>query len=566
MVKTGKKYKTIGNMKAALLQKGVPLPTKRLTKAQYESLCQEHCPSDEVTSYMDTTTLANTSTNTDVANSRQATHNYGTRRAAQTLQNLDSITQGILTNLDPTMVGSCDPQLSQGGRQRGTLSQHSSPGLTQSTAAASGLAGQPSQWALSPVSCVPVSSHTQGVVTTHPNPTVSCAPVSSHTQSGVSLSMQPDTSALLLSSLQAIQSRLDKLEQQNISAPPAASSGQQPGQPQAGTGSWFVDTQGSRPNQLTEPSQYNLYTAQAGMTSSNNNTNIPGYTQLSTFGAASDALPQVEIVSANVQKEILAGKDINLASLLIPGANFATLDLQGRHAMFGDVLIPLKPDKRLSKILTIQEFITAFSVFRNIMCQTFPHRRPELDSYLRDIIDMSSRFGGTLFYEYHKSFSARAAALLQSYNIKVDWSLRDTRMYTTIFSGCRANSCTVCRSMTHTTDFCPLTAYANNVNQNNQKGFNGSKSGGNYQTNKPASVQNSVVDAQGRLRVRFQGKEICNNFNGETGCLRFQCGMSHACLICKSPAHPAHKCAKSESQLNSHANNKINANKSKNPQ
>ena len=60
-----------------------------------------------------------------------------------------------------------------------------------------------------------------------------------------------------------------------------------------------------------------------------------------------------------------------------------------------------KPDPRLMKQLTIEEFITAFGIYKGIICDKFPQRRPELDSYERDIVDMASRYGGSAFYKYH---------------------------------------------------------------------------------------------------------------------------------------------------------------------
>lgn len=71
-----------------------------------------------------------------------------------------------------------------------------------------------------------------------------------------------------------------------------------------------------------------------------------------------------------------------------------------------------KPDPRLNRKLSIEEFISAFGIYKNIMCEQFPHRRAELDLYERDVVEMSTRYGGSGFYEYHKQFSARSAAHL----------------------------------------------------------------------------------------------------------------------------------------------------------
>ena len=41
---------------------------------------------------------------------------------------------------------------------------------------------------------------------------------------------------------------------------------------------------------------------------------------------------------------------------------------------------------------------------------------------LFDVIDMATWYGGTAFYEYHKEFSARAAAYRKHHNIPIDLS------------------------------------------------------------------------------------------------------------------------------------------------
>ena len=46
------------------------------------------------------------------------------------------------------------------------------------------------------------------------------------------------------------------------------------------------------------------------------------------------------------------------------------------------------------------------------MLSVYPERRIELDTYLAIISDLAISYGGTLFYEYHKS-SAKAALYIQ---------------------------------------------------------------------------------------------------------------------------------------------------------
>ena len=173
-------------------------------------------------------------------------------------------------------------------------------------------------------------------------------------------------------------------------------------------------------------------------------------------GVPSDSLAEVVIISPQLRRDIVKGKDVNLSSLLIPGFN---PDGDMRHIVSTSEVYQLRSfDNRLKATLTIREFILAFTVYRNVMREAYPFRRAELDRYLADIVKMSSQFGGSSFYEYHKAFAARAATLLLCYNQKVDWGKRDQALFCTIFAGHKANSCSICNSLGHATSFCPQTA------------------------------------------------------------------------------------------------------------
>ncbi|XP_070580575.1 uncharacterized protein [Ptychodera flava] len=236
-------------------------------------------------------------------------------------------------------------------------------------------------------------------------------------------------------------------------------------------------------------------------------------------GIPSERLPNVELVSPAIRRDILSGKDINLACLLIPGYNYHDGE---RHIIIGNEALSLKPlqDGRVNRPLTITEFIQAFTVYKNVMCEAFPNRRTELDAYVTDIVGMSKRFSGFAFYDYHRDFSAKAAALLLNHGIKLDWGVRDSLIYTSTFSGLKANLCNICNSAVHTTEVCPY-----------------------LETKRPHSnpirfqSPPSTVDRSGRRRVTYQGKEICNNFNSQPGCKRSNCGFSHVCLVCYSSDH-----------------------------
>ena len=190
-------------------------------------------------------------------------------------------------------------------------------------------------------------------------------------------------------------------------------------------------------------------------------------------------------MSPATRTDIILGKDINLAALLIPGYN--TTVSSNRHMVQGDEIIPLKPlsDSRLNRVLTMPEFLIAFSVFKNVFTSAYPLRTAELDAYQNDIIDMAAMFPGQSFYDFidfiecftttflrahswlnwvdqslydcHKTFSARSAAMLACHIIKIDWSTRDTTLFCSIFAGHKANACSLCNSLSHTTVFSPQT-------------------------------------------------------------------------------------------------------------
>ncbi|CAC5416792.1 unnamed protein product [Mytilus coruscus] len=143
-----------------------------------------------------------------------------------------------------------------------------------------------------------------------------------------------------------------------------------------------------------------------------------------------------------------------------------------------------KTDPRLTRSLSIGEFIQALSIYKSVMCSAFPHRRSELESYEREIVDMATRYPGKGFYEYHKRFSLDAAAHTRFNNIAVDWSSRNNTLFCNIFANTRPNTCNLCGSTFHTSDFC---------NQNSQKN----------------RVRNDEsVDTYGRNRSFHLGREI----------------------------------------------------------
>ena len=228
------------------------------------------------------------------------------------------------------------------------------------------------------------------------------------------------------------------------------------------------------------------------------------------FGTNPEDLPQMDLLSPSLRKSIIEGKDVNLASLLIPYYELETKD---------------KEDARLKKSLSISEFVTAFGKYKRVMCQAFPNRREELDCYEANIISIYNVYGDK-FYEYHKLFSLKSANALAIHKIKVDWSAKDRDLVQLIAS--KARSCGICAEVSHDTKFCPA-----------------------FSKSDPPSTNTSNIDRHGRKRTTHNGQEICNNFNSARNCTRSNCPHLHICLLCKSKDHSTITCTNKTSKTTS---------------
>jgi hypothetical protein len=250
---------------------------------------------------------------------------------------------------------------------------------------------------------------------------------------------------------------------------------------------------------------------------------------------APDSLPQVETVSTSMRKLIVEGKLVNLAALLIPHSeapDCRTTEIEG-------VIYKLRDDPRLNKTLTLGEFIAAFSAYKNVLCDTYLHRRAEMDAYERQIVQIARQYGGTLFYDYHRLFASKAAAWVAK-GVLVNWGLLDTTLYCTVTSGHRTRACSICHSLMHEADMCPTLRVdlSGNSARRGASSYRPSSSG-------PYDRQrntNPNVDTNGRSRQFVNNMEVCNNFNLRSCYRGPSCHFAHICLKCKSSGHGSSTC------------------------
>ena len=248
---------------------------------------------------------------------------------------------------------------------------------------------------------------------------------------------------------------------------------------------------------------------------------LPQVTQLSSSlplvaQVPSSSLPLVDIVPEQMRQDIIRGKDINLVQLLMPTRERGNF-VSERVIKIGEESLHLKAlsDKRLTKLLTVQEFVSAFNIYKNILCEAFPGRRGELDRYMSSIIHIGSKYPGFAHYEYHLEFSARAAYFKEHRNILVDWGVVDDRLLTQIVAGRRANTCTLCGGFDHATSLCGLA----------------------IEGRKAQSITNT--------------RKPCDFYNSRRGCKKEpgQCQYSHVCSFCRSATHVVENCIRKKQAI-----------------
>lgn len=244
-------------------------------------------------------------------------------------------------------------------------------------------------------------------------------------------------------------------------------------------------------------------------------------------GVAADELPHIDVVTDSVRKNIVTGKYVNLACLLIPDFDAPSVSYDTLNGL--EILKKDKRDHRLDRALSITQFFKAFGIYKRVMCEAFPLRRSELDLYEADIGNIFEHYGD-IFYQYHVQFSKRAAAYMEK-GIKIDWSKRHKDLFQLLVGGAKTKFCEHCLQVDHQSPFCP-----SQINQplstNTKKTIEGQKVN---------SRPDPHADKIGRQRIFHQGREICNNFNAN-GCYRPSCSYSHICKKCKRQGHGENVC------------------------
>lgn len=72
-------------------------------------------------------------------------------------------------------------------------------------------------------------------------------------------------------------------------------------------------------------------------------------------------------------------------------------------------------DHRLSRKLSIPEFVLAFSLYRDVICSVTPLRREELDLYLYTVVELGHKYGGPIFMIITGLFPLKLRPVLRNF-------------------------------------------------------------------------------------------------------------------------------------------------------
>lgn len=88
-----------------------------------------------------------------------------------------------------------------------------------------------------------------------------------------------------------------------------------------------------------------------------------------------------DLPKMDIRKQILEGKDVNLACLLTP-----KYEIPNVHSLQSEGLVVelSSRDVRLDHHLTLDEFNKAFRKYRNVLCKPYPQRKDEMEQYEAD--------------------------------------------------------------------------------------------------------------------------------------------------------------------------------------
>ena len=82
----------------------------------------------------------------------------------------------------------------------------------------------------------------------------------------------------------------------------------------------------------------------------------------------------MESISPKLKKQIIEGRDVDLAALLRKDYESVQADSSLRTSSGLEINLPGKKDARLHNSWSLKEFACAFGKYKRVLCRVFPQR------------------------------------------------------------------------------------------------------------------------------------------------------------------------------------------------
>ena len=219
-------------------------------------------------------------------------------------------------------------------------------------------------------------------------------------------------------------------------------------------------------------------------------------------------------VSKALQNKILTGEFVEFSELLPevlgsssgPQTGFQVQLLDGTPLRFMDDSTPKAKTRR--HICDLATWLEAWTVYVNVVVQSYPQRTHELLGYQAIIVEANRKFLPDAWLEYDRQFRSAAAN-----DTARKWNVVEPNAWQLATSGRARPVCSKC-SLTHppsTSGNCPFRANRAEANSSN------------------TSINAPSVG----------GRPICRNFNWQR--CQGMCGRAHVCISCRG-RHPHAEC------------------------
>ncbi len=249
--------------------------------------------------------------------------------------------------------------------------------------------------------------------------------------------------------------------------------------------------------------------------------NISGPSQMEIATAEGNPNELLRLLPLPLRQKILSLEYIEFDSLIPANVAGPTSETEICLSLNSAGVTSIKRPHQ-SRIVSIEDWLDAYSIFATVLVESFPSRSVELWHYQAHIRRLAREFVGLGWIRYDRLFRAKAAS-----NRQISWMSPDPQLFIQVFTGMARSGCGYCSHPSHSTDQC--------------------------QYRNVAVDSTSVAFAP---EVRKASKGICYRYNSGEICSKQNCRFPHVCSSCGGN-HPASDCHNNSAELDSVTPDKV---------